>query len=367
MGKRELLIIIAFVAVGALAYQLTAPAPKEGESGFSISKIFSGIRNEIRSHAASANVTTSGAVALRPGVTEIRLNAMRSMPVTVIGEKRTDIAYELFVQSDGPDEATAKDWATRSKLVDDDLGTAQAFSVSFPKQGNQTGKLSLRVPEQLLTRIEGGGRAIISDVRAVDLRNMSGELTLTNIASAVTGSHRGGDLTITSAGGVTLALASSRAKLSEIKGAINLNGRSGSCAVANSKGPLEAVVTNVDLTITDHAGSVRVTGENGMVRLARPTGDVSIDVRRAPVEVTLGDAVAAAIITTDETLRLTLAGPPSVSIDALVNESGSVRAPELGLDPATTKENKLTAPVGAGGPRVVLRNTRADIVIAVRK
>src|SRR5688572_3025645 len=108
MGKRELLIVIAFVAVGALAYQLTAPAPKEGEKSFSISKIFSGIRNEIRSHAASATVTNNGTVELRAGVTEIRLIAIRALPVTVIGEKRTDIGYELFVQSDGPDEATAK-------------------------------------------------------------------------------------------------------------------------------------------------------------------------------------------------------------------------------------------------------------------
>ena len=174
-------------------------------------------------------------------------------------------------------------------------------------------------------------------------------------------------MNITATGGVTLALASSRAKLSEIKGPINLNGRSGTCAVSNSKGSLEAVVSNVDLTITEHDGEVKVTGENGTLRLARLSGELSIDVRRAPVEVTLSEAVPAAIITSEETLRLTLVGPPSVALDALVSEKGIVRAPELGLDPATKKETKLVMPVGAGGPRVVLRNSRSDIVIAVRK
>lgn len=367
MGKRELLIIIAFVAVGALAYQLTAPAPKDGERSFSLSRIFSNIRNEVRSHAASATVTLNGTLALRPGVAEIRLTSSRALPITITGEKRSDIAYELSVESDGPDEATAKDWAGRTKVEDDDLGNAQAIKVSFPPEGSQTGKLALKVPEQLLARMEGGGRVVVSDVRAVELRNASGEVTLNNVKELVTGSHRAADLTITGVGGVLLALASSRAKLSEVKGAININGRSGSCSVANSQGPLEATVSNVDLTITDHDGEVKVTGETGALRLARPSGEVSIDLRRALLEVTLSASAPATIITTDESLRLTLIGPPAVSLDALVNESGFVRAPELGLDEAAKKETKLIKQLGAGGPRVVLRNSRADIVIAVRK
>jgi hypothetical protein len=127
----------------------------------------------------------------------------------------------------------------------------------------------------------------------------------------------------------------------------------------------------VDLTVTEHDGTVKVTGENGTLRLARATGEVSIDARRMAIDVTLATPTPATIITTDETLRLTLAGPPSVTIDALVNENGAVRAPDLGLaaTPAAGEPppSKFSGPVGAGGPRLVLRNTRADIVIAVRK
>lgn len=367
MGKREIVIIIAFVALGALAYQLTAPAPKSGERRFSITQIFSGIRREMNANNASATVTKNGTVELRKGVIELRLSSGRNLPITVTGESRSDIAYELTVQSSGPDEATARQYAEKTQVSDDDLGAAQALTVDYPRQGTQTGRLALRVPKDLLVRLEGSGRSIVSDVKAVDLRNLSGEASLANISGAITGTHRSADLTVNTAGSVSLSLASSRAKFTDIRGNVTLNARSGTCSVSGSHGTLDATITQVDLTITEHDGAVKVTGETGTLRLARPTGEISVDARRMPVDATLGTAVPATIITTDETLRLTLAGPPSVSIDALVNDSGVVRAPELGLDPAKPGETRLSAPVGGGGPRIVLRNTRADIVIAVRK
>ena len=367
MGKRELVIIIGFAVVIGLAYQLTAPAAKEGERGFSLSKIFNNVRREMRSNAASATLTKNGTIALRTGVTELRLTPNRVLPITVTGERRTDIEYELSVTSNGPDEATAKEWAGKTGIDDDDLGTAQALTVAFPKEGSQSGRLTLKVPNHLLIRLENQGRVIVSDVRAVDLRNLSGEATFSNVVNAVTGSHRSGDITITSAGGVNLTLSGSRAKLSDIRGALTINARSGNCSVSNSHGALEAMVAQVDLTITEHDGAVKVSGDNGTLRLARPTSEISVDVRRMPVEVTLGTAVPATIITTDESLRLTLAGALALNIDALVSEEGVVQAPELTGDASKKPEAKLVAPVGGGGPRVVLRNARADIVIAMRK
>jgi hypothetical protein len=349
------------VAIAAIAYHLTAPAPKTGEQGFSLSKLFAGIHRQIRANNASATLTKTGTVVLRSGVNELRLSSGRSLPMTVIGERRTDIAYELVVQSSGPDEATARQYA------DHDLGVAQALSVVFPKEGSQSGRLTLRVPTSLLVRLEGYGRTVVTDVRSVDLRNFAGETTLTNVSGGVTGSHRAADLTVTSAGSVNLSLASSRAKFTDIQGVVTINARAGTCTVAGSHGSLDATVTQVDLTITEHDGPVKVTGENGSLRVARATGELSIDVRRMPVDVTAATAVPATIITTDETLRLTLAGPPSVTIDALVTENGAVHAPDLGMDATKAGESRLSAPVGAGGPRLVLRNARADIVIAVRK
>lgn len=368
MGKRELVIIIAFVAAGALAYRLTAPPPKAGERAFSLSTIFSGIKRHVRSDAASATITKTGTVALRTGVTELRLTAGRSVPLLVTGERRDDIAYELWVESSGPDEATARDYAGRTIVRDDDLGLAQALAVQFPDDGTQTARLTLRVPNQILVRLENSGRVAVSNVRAVDLRNLAGEATLSNVVGPVTGSHRSGDLTVTGAAAVNLTLASSRAKLTDIAGAIALNGRNGDCAITKSRGAIDAVITNMELTITEHAGAIKVSGDGGALRVALPSSELAVDVKRMLVEITLVAALPGTVITSEEPLRLTLVGPPHVNLDAVSTDGGGVRAADFGLEATKQdRESRLTAPLAGGGPRLVLRNSHADIVISLRK
>jgi hypothetical protein len=132
MGKRELIIIAAFALIGVVAYQFTAPAPKEGEEGFSLRKIFSEFKREVSSNSAVARVTKSGTIALRPDVKALRISAELSVPVTVIGESRSDISYEMPVESTGPDEASARGYAERSLLREDDLGAVLGLTTAFP-------------------------------------------------------------------------------------------------------------------------------------------------------------------------------------------------------------------------------------------
>ena len=121
--------------------------------------MFSGIRREISANASSATVTKTGTVKLRPGVTEVRVRALRRVPITITGEPRSDIGYELPVESNGPDEPTAKAWAERTELREDDLGSAVALWLFFPEEGTQTAKLVLRVPDHLTIRVEGSSRS----------------------------------------------------------------------------------------------------------------------------------------------------------------------------------------------------------------
>jgi len=368
MGKRELIIIGAFVVVAAVVYQFTAPAPKPGERSFSLSRIFSGIKREMTADSKSASMTRTGTLALDPGVTELRLTAIRAVPLTVVGERREDIGYELFVESTGPDDATAREYANRSVLFEDDLGEARVLGIKFPEEGQQTGRLTLRVPERLQIRFENSGRVDVSAVRAVELRNLGGDTTITDVQAQVAGSHRSGELIVSAAGTVELALSSSRAKFTGIAGAVSLKGRSGDCAIVQPRGPVEIEMLSVDVSITEPANTVRVSGDNGTLKLVSPAKSFNIDVRRMLVEITLAAAVPGTAITTDEPLRLSLVGPPGVTIDAATIERGAVRATELGLTPTDApRESRLTAPVGGGGPRLLLRNTRADIVIALRK
>jgi len=368
MGKRELVIAAAFILIAAVAYQLTAPAPKPGERRFSLTNIFSGIHRGMRANSASATVTKTGTTAVGPGVTELRLAAMRTVSLTIVGEKRADIAYEAALTSTGPDEATARAYAAKVGFTSDDLNTALKLGLTFPEEGQQNGELTVRVPARLLVRIEGSGRVTASDVRALDLRNLTGDVTFTNVQERITGSHRSGELNVNHAGGIELTLVSSQARLHDIGGPITLTARNGDCVIAKSTGAVEATLQNVDFTVTDQAGPVRVVGEQGILRVVAPGKDLAIDVRRMTVEVTLVTPVAATIVTTSQTLNLSLTGPPGLALDAIASDGSAIRVTDLSAEPTRQdRESRLTATVGSGGPRVVLRNSGGDIVIGVRK
>lgn len=368
MGKRELIIAAAFVVVAVVAYQLTAPAPKPGERRFSFTELFSGIHRGMKGNAAEASVAKSGTIAVGAAVTELRLDVIRAVPLTIVGEKRTDIGYEASIRSTGPDEATARAYAERSEITSDDLNTVQKIQLKFPEEAQQTGQLTLRVPARLLVRIEGSGRLAVSDVRAVDLRSVTGDVTMTGVQERLTGTHRSGELAVSRGGAIEMTLSASRARLTEIDGPITLTARSGECVIAKSKGSIEATLQGAEFTVTDQAGPMRVTGEQGTLRVVGPGKDLVIDVRRMEVDVTLSTPVPATILTTGETLKLSLVGSPGLALEAVAADRGAIRATDLGTQPTQENgETRLVTTVGGGGPRVILRNTAGDIVIAQRK
>ena len=231
---------------------MTAPDPKPGERSFSFSRIFSGIRDEIREHSTKATVELSGEIAVDAGIKELRISTPRSAPLTVIGEKRTDVAYELPVESTGPDEETAKNYARKVALREDPLGPVLSLTLTFPEEATQTAKLTIRVPNHLLIRVENAGRISVADVAALELRNTAGETNVIGVMGEVRGSHRTGDLTITGAKSVDLSLASARLKLKGVKESTTLNMRSGECWIGESSGPIDATLANVEFTVVGH-------------------------------------------------------------------------------------------------------------------
>jgi hypothetical protein len=368
MGKRELFIIIAFVVVGAAVYSVTAPAAKPGEQGFSFSKIFSGIKKEISANASSAHLNATGRIAAASTLTELRISTARSVPLTVIGEARDDIEYEMPVDSTGPDEATAKEWAGLVELRRDELGSALALSTYFPEQGTQNAALTLKVPARLAVRVENSGQIRVSGVAGVELKNPTGEVTLATVGT-VTGTHRNGDLTIDGAGTVNLNLVSSRSKIRNATQGVSINARSGECSIADSTGPIAATVTNVELSVSLFKNSLTVTGDGGRLKILNADGKMSVDVRRMLVEIEgVGDTSPDfTIITSDEPIRFTLKDITDVAIDAQAT-AGTVRADDFGLKAVTeSRTSKLLTTPGTPRARIVLRNSREDIVIIKRK
>lgn len=368
MGKRELLIIVAFVALGALAFELTAPPAPEGR-GFSFSRWWQSARRGIHGNQAIGSATLRGEIDVNASVSELRVAGL-NRGVRIVGDDRKNIAWELHVESNGPDEATALAWAKKAKLKLDDLGTSLAVSVSFPSEGTQWGALILQVPTRLALKISGGsGGADVSEVAAVDFDRATGTVTVKDIAGAATGTQTNGELTIDGAAAVDMTLTNTRAKITDIRRGVMLNARNGRCEVTDIHGSVEIEQSNQETTVEGPGGAMRVTGTGGRITIAHPQKEVKVDCRRTEVEVLLDTPAPMTLLTTDETLRLLLDGPPGINLDAVATEGASIRAEDFDLPVKSAEgEQRCSKMFGdASSPRVTLRAVRGSIVIRKAK
>src|SRR6185503_1740130 len=338
------------------------------ERRFSISEMFRGIKREMSSNASSVRITKSGALALPAGIKELHISTVRSVPITVIGEAREDIGYEMPVRSNGPDEATAKEWANRVDLKTDEVGGTLSLTTYFPPEGSQNAELTLKVPNRLAVRVENSTRIQVSGVAAVELKNPPGEVTLNTISGAVTGSHRSGDLTISGAQSVNLTLVSSRAKIKEVTTGVTVNARNGECWIGDTTGEIVASITNAELTVNMFKNTLKVTGDGSRLKVLGASHKVAVDVRRTVVDLEAAPAAGddVTIVTSDEDIHVTFREAAAVSIDALTR-GGEIRADDFKLQPVKSEnEVRLNTAIGKPGSQIVLRNTRGDIVIGLR-
>jgi hypothetical protein len=361
MGKRELLLILGFVIAGVVVYQVAAPPSKDGE-GFSISRIWNRARAEMMSDSSSNEFTHTGTIPAED-VTEIQIMDFRYGP-QIIGEQRDDVAYEYKVRSTGPTPQQALDYAKQSEILPDRMGSTLSFSFKFPQPGQQTPALVLRVPKRLAIRLQNVGRPVVSEVASLRLDPATGETKISQVAGAVTGSHRGGSLLVSDVGSVKLLTSNSAARFVGIRNGATIDVRSGgSCSVADSGGPLEIENANAEIVVAQHKGSIRIVGTGGQVTVNGPTAETRIEVRNSEVEVAMSAPIALIAQTTDQPLRLLLTGPPPIAIEALT--TGQVQANEFGLTPERDGDRqRLSTTFGdRASTKVLLRNTRSDIVI----
>lgn len=365
MKKRELLIVLAFAIVGVVAYQLSAPAPREGERGLSFETAVGSIRRGVSGRSAIASFKRQGVIPLPAGLKEVRVSGV--VHVQIFGEARENIAYELDVQANGPDRGRARDLAERTTLSQDNLGSGiLSLHAIAPPGGRQSARLTLRMPGRLAGRIDGtqGGTTIeVSGIAALDL-DAVGDVRVSAIAGTVTGSHRNGDLAITGSGQVDLTLVSSNTVIGGTRGPVTLNARNGRCRIDAPAAAVAVEASNEDCIVSNPTGTVHFRGSGGKIRVDRPRQELAIDVRRANIEITLDAAVPVTALTTDAPLDLVLDGAPAVVVDAVASEGGGVRADDFALTATVTDgESRVRHEFVVGGARVALRNRRGGIVI----
>jgi hypothetical protein len=367
MGKRELLIIVAFIAVGLVAYQLTAPPAKEG-TGFSLSRLWQNTRRSVQGNPPMASETKTGTLAVAAGIRQLRIGGVNRV-LQVSGEDRKDIGYELTVESNGSGPEEARELARRVEIVTDDLGEAIDLRVTYPKEGRQWGSLILHVPARLDVRIDHNNVGMIHGVHALEIESSGGTITANGVVGAVSGYHRNAEITVTGAGSMNLTLAGSRAKIMKVTGPLSLNARSGRCELTDIKGPIDIEGASQDITIVRPLDRVRITGRDGKVTIDNPGGETRVEVRTADVQVTLRKPIVVTLLTADRPLRLFLDSAAAVAIDAVATDGGRITSEEFALAPIDgDHEQRLQHNFGAAAaPRVTLRNLRGNIVIAKAK
>jgi hypothetical protein len=365
MGKRELLIVAAFVCVGILAYELTAPPPRTGERRFSLSALRDAFRPRRGPAAGRATVAHDGTWAAPASLAELNIAGVSAVVVT--GEPRTDIAWAMAVEAMASDEAVAKRNADQVTIGADEMGSILAIVARAPRGVRQTSTLTLRVPARLAVRVDGARRTSVSSVAAVRLDATAGDARLERIAGAVTGTHRNGTIAIADAGSIALTLAGANATVDRTRGETAVEVRNGTCQARDLAGPFTVDASNASVELTRSAGAARLTVSGGSAAVVEPRGSVRIDARNAAVSATIDRAVPLTTIATGGGVRVTLARDPlPIAIDA-VADPGTIVATDFGLTPDVHDRSATLRHTFGDEARVALRIDGGEIVIARTK
>jgi hypothetical protein len=368
MGKRELLLIVAFVIIGAVVYQATAPPPAPGERTFSLGGAIESLRRHVRGNRSSAELTTTSTHPVDASVTELRV-VLRS-EVTLIGEDRQDINAELRVRSNGYDDAEARRLAGESVLKIDRAGARMVATVKFPQGGSQRARLVLRIPSRLQTALDStSGRLEITNVAGVDLLNTRGETQIRKIAGRVSGTHRGGEMVVADSGSVRLTTVGSDLRLGPIRNEVTLNTRLGEVRGADLAGPIDIDATGTDVELDKlekTTGIVRVNANSGSVSIKGLRTEGRFDVRGTRVDVIVDRAAPLAIYSEGgERVDLT---PPAggYQLDAVASNA-SVTVSDKAVPVVTSgQEQRATGAVNGGGPTITIRTGRGSINVRAR-
>jgi hypothetical protein len=365
MGKRELLLIVAFLVTGMVVYQVAAPARPESESRFSLSRMVEGLRRELRANSAEAEHTNESAIPVAPGVAELRVAEVRS--ITIVGEERDDIAASLLVHSTGVDGADALALAKRTAVKVDQTGSVVDLKVEYPVEGQQRAELTLKVPKQLSVRLTDiRGTTQLDGIQNLTLDEGRGELTVTNLPGELRGSFQGGRLRAERVGSTRLTARRAEIEIDRIDkdAALDLSG--GSLNVKHVGGRLELTTNRVEVEIEEAVGEVRANLVEGRIEIGGIRQEARIDGRRTEVTIELAEPVPVTAVTNEEPLTVRLPAEGGVTIDA-TSTGGEIRVPEALRDSLRVEkgpdEQRMRGVIGDGGPAISLRVTRGDVVL----
>ena len=370
MGKRELLLIFCFVIVGVVLYQATASPSAPGERGLSLSRLIESARREIRGNRATAEATTTTKHALTPETNELRIVGIIS-EVEVAGEDRQDIESTVHVESNGYDEAEAREYVKQSKLVVDRAASALILRMEFPRGGRQRGVLTVKVPSRLQVRVEGSSALKVSNVSGLEVEGTRGDATFRQIPGKVDISHRGGEVEIEEVGAVEFIGRSGTLKIAGVKGDTSIKMEQGGEVTASRlNGAVDVEGRNCDIGLDDLStttGPIRVNVNGGSLKMRGLKSDTRIDSRNAEVEVAMAAPAPVAIYSNGERVSLT---PPAggYKLDARITDGrvtpdDFIASMGFTFNKSSDSQQTVSGAIKGGGPTISVRATNADFTI----
>ena len=377
MGKRELLLIVAFVIAGAIVYQATAPPAGPNERGFSLSGVIAKVRREMRGNRSTAEETRVTTHELDPAANEIRISGSYA-EMTISGESRSNVEVRIRITSTGYDDAEAKELVgeTYRRFKVDRAGGAFRLVSDYPEPGSQRAFVTIAVPAKANVRIEQGApRTVITNVGSLEATGVRGEWTVKKVSGRTTVNHRNGRVVLEDVGALKLTGRGSDVTVSQVRGDASFSMQSGELRAAAIRGSTEIEAQNTEVTMRKLEGTkgpFRVNTTGGTVMLDGLESEARVDGRNTDIEIGMAKAATLAVYNVgNEPIRLTL--PPGGFVLDAVAANGRVSLPDDLRGQVTAspeeadREHRAAGTVRGGGPTITLRSNHGDIRIGGRE
>ena len=375
MGKRELLLVLAFLAAGVVVHQATAPAPRPGEEGFSLGRLVETARREIRGNPAAVEITSTNTHPVTADMAEVQVVGGSLAQLKVTGEDRDDIAATLHVTSHGYDAAEAKKWGEATTLDASRSAGSLVLRLTYP-DGRHTGRqrvtLTLLVPSRLKLRVDVSGRATVSGVAAVELASARGDSVVREVSGTAVVTHRGGPISIEAVSALRFEGRGSDLTVRGVEGdaAISMEG-GGELHASGLGGGVDVDARHAEVTLIGLQSTskpVRVTATGGEITLEGLASDARVEGRHTRLDVTMSAAAPAALSTEGGEVLFT--PPPGGYRLDVIAPGGQIEpasfAPEHGLEWEAGGEGtdaRLSGEVRGGGPLISIRARHGEVRI----
>jgi len=371
MGKRELVLVVAFVVVGIVVYQFTAPPPPPGSEGFSVGGILRNIRREMKGARETATADSAQTVAIPAAAVLLRVNVALVIDLTITGEDRSDIAASLHVMARGFEKTDATAAAHAPRLKIETPGDAVVVSLEFTgmpsvsrNQPPPNLSLNLSVPKRLAVRAEPHiGRFVLTNVASAEIMGSRGETKISRLAGDVRLTHNGGPIDVSNVRSLKLTVRNSRGTIKDVAGQTTIDGIGGDLTLSGIAGPLEIEGRNTDVTLdaaTLLKPPLRINLTAGQLRVRGLRTEARIDGRNSDISVTLDAAAPLSIYNLG---GITVTAPPGgYNVDAVATE-GRVTVEDGTLTATDGPDSHAEGKIRGGGPALMLRATRGSIEV----